>query len=83
MILHAKQRIVLMLNAHDLQGPVGSVAPGRDRKLIAERVGLNDQAMVAGGLERIGKAFVSPWLSCWIMSVLPCISRTARTILPP
>ena len=58
MELHAEQREPLVADAHDLAAAVRRVAPGADLELVGKRVGLDHQAVVAGGGERVFQAFV-------------------------
>jgi hypothetical protein len=54
--LQAEGGMFFVPDSHDFAAAVGGVGPGRYFKIGRKRVGLNDQAVVARGFERIGHA---------------------------
>jgi hypothetical protein len=77
--LHALDVELAVAQPHD----DAVVGLGGDLEHVGHRVSGDDEAVVAGGLERLGQPFehASP---VWCTSeVLPCITCGARTTSPP
>jgi hypothetical protein len=65
--------------AHDLA--LGGL--GGDLQVLREGRALDEERMVAGRRETLGKAVEQSVFLCLMGEVLPCISLPARTTLPP
>src|SRR4030042_1742375 len=58
MELHAKERGLLVADAHNLSRAVRGVTPGAHLEFVAQRARLDDETVVARGLERVLQALV-------------------------
>lgn len=79
MKLYTPHRQVLVTHPHDL----AVFDPGGDLQAVRQRGALNDQRVIAGGLERIGKPLEQVEAVVMDGEVLPCINETLRVTVPP
>ena len=80
MKLHALDVQLAVAHAHDLA--FGACARSLEQPAGMRR-GVGDQRVIAADLEALRHSSNTPWPSCWTGDILPCISRAARTTLPP